>query len=74
MNIRFKAGLLTTGILASCAVAVLGVTMLIELLTKDQLLTLLASGMGVFFIYLIYSITLRQLEYEKKLEEIKNKK
>ena len=74
MNIRLKAALHTAGFLAITFISVFLVRFVIDTLTSDQIVYLFGAGGFVFLVGMLYSITLNRLEYEARIEEIRNQK
>ena len=74
MNIRVRAALHTAGFLAASFIVVFAVRYVLDNLTADQVLFLFGAGAVVILIGMLYSITLNRLEYEARIEEIRNQK
>lgn len=73
MNLKIKAGLNTLGFFLSMFVASYILAYLATTMSKAQITVAIVSVVMAFFVYIIYSINLSQLEYKAKLEEITNK-
>ncbi len=74
MNIRVKAALLTAGMLAASTIIFLAIGVIVNSLTGDQLMTLVGIAFIVFFVYILYGITLSRLEFDAKIKEIRDQK
>ena len=73
MNLKIKAGLNTLGFFLSMFGASYILAYLATTMSKAQITVAIVSVVMAFFVYIIYSINLSQLEYKAKLEEITNK-
>ena len=71
MNLKTRAMLYTVGLIAGTIAISLGVTYIGSVLTRDQVGWIMASVVGGVFIYLVYSMTLCQLEHQELLEKMK---
>ena len=73
MNIKVKAGLVVTGIIAtSVAVAALLKLVVTYISSETMPLILVSLALGLA-IYTLYSIALAQLTYEEKLKQLSKK-
>ena len=76
MTVKQRAILQTAGIVAGILVSSIGVTLILEQLTRDQILFTLGAGSIALLIYSMYGVVLSRLEYEetaKKLVDIQSK-
>ena len=73
MTVKQKAILQTAGIVASILVSSIGVTLILEQLTRDQILFTLGAGSIALLIYSMYGVVLSRLEYEETLKKMVDK-
>jgi len=73
MNIRQRAILQTAGIIAVIVGGSVGISLILKMLTPEQI----TMGFGIFsialLIYSMYGVVLSRLEYDEKLKEIVDK-
>jgi hypothetical protein len=74
MNLKIKALLYSLGVLAASAVAGLSIVGIIEIIGIDMLPWIGVGFMTIMAFYVIYNITLSQLQYQDKLKEIVDQK
>lgn len=73
MNLKLKAALQTTGIVAViCAVSV-GLQLLLAGLTADEISKILSVGSITLLVYCMYQLVLTRLEYQEKVDKIAQK-
>jgi hypothetical protein len=70
MTIKQRAVLQTLGIVAAIITGSVGVTLILEQLTRDQILFALSAGSIGLLIFSMYGVVLSRLEYQDKLKEI----
>ena len=70
MTIRQKAVVQTLAIVAAILTGSIGITLILEQLTRDQILFALSAGSIGLLIYSMYGVVLSRLEYQDKLKEI----
>ena len=70
MTIKQRAVLQTLGIVAAIITGSVGITLILEQLTRDQILFALSAGSIGLLIYSMYGVVLSRLEYQDKLKEI----
>ena len=71
MNLKTRAMLYTVGLISGSIALSLTLTFIISLLTAQQGAWILMAVFVGFFIYLVYSMTLGQLEHQELLEKMK---
>jgi hypothetical protein len=74
MTVKQRAILQTAGIVAGILVSSIGVTLILEQLTRDQILFTLGAGSLALLIYSMYGVVLSRLEYEETLNKLNNLK
>ena len=74
MTVKQRAILQTAGIVACILVSSIGVTLILEQLTRDQILFTLGAGSIALLIYSMYGVVLSRLEYEETLKKLNNLK
>jgi Na+-transporting methylmalonyl-CoA/oxaloacetate decarboxylase beta subunit len=74
MTVKQRAILQTAGIVAGILVSSIGVTLILEQLTRDQILFTLGAGSIALLIYSMYGVVLSRLEYEETLNKLNNLK
>ena len=72
MTVKQKALLQTAGIVAGILVSSIGVTLIMEQLTREQILFTLGAGSIALLIYSMYGVVLSRLEYEETLKKLNN--
>ena len=70
MNLKIKALIHTVAYMVGTFVVALGVTYIGSVLTREQVMWILASTVGGLFIYLLYGIMLSRLEYQATVEKL----
>ena len=73
MTVKQKAILQTAGIVAGILVSSIGVTLILEQLTRDQILFTLGAGSIALLIYSMYGVVLSRLEYEETVKKLVDK-
>jgi len=66
MNLKTRAMLHTAKIISGSIALALALTYLIRLITPQQGAWILLAGFVGFFIYIVYSMTLSQLEHQEQ--------
>ena len=74
MTVKQRAILQTAGIVAGILVSSIGVTLILEQLTRDQILFTLGAGSIALLVYSMYGVVLSRLEYEETLNKLNNLK
>jgi hypothetical protein len=74
MTVKQRAILQTAGIVAGILVSSIGVTLILEQLTRDQILFTLGAGSIALLVYSMYGVVLSRLEYEETLKKLDNLK
>jgi hypothetical protein len=74
MTVKQRAILQTAGIVAGILVSSIGVTLILEQLTRDQILFTLGAGSLALLVYSMYGVVLSRLEYEETLKKLDNLK
>ena len=74
MTVKQRAILQTAGIVAGILVSSIGVTLILEQLTRDQILFTLGAGSIALLVYSMYGVVLSRLEYEETLNKLNNPK
>ena len=73
MNIKVKAGLVVTGIIATSVAVVTLLKLVVTYISPETMpLILVSLALGIA-IYTLYSIALAQLTYEEKLKQLSKK-
>jgi hypothetical protein len=72
MTVKQRAILQTAGIVAGILVSSIGVTLIMEQLTREQILFTLGAGSIALLIYSMYGVVLSRLEYEETLKKLNN--
>ena len=72
MTVKQRAILQTAGIVAGILVSSIGVTLILEQLTRDQILFTLGAGSIALLIYSMYGVVLSRLEYEETAKKLNN--
>jgi hypothetical protein len=76
MTVKQRAIVQTAGIVAAILVSSIGVTLILEQLTREQILFTLGAGSLALLVYSMYGVVLSRLEYEetaKRLVDIQSK-
>jgi hypothetical protein len=74
MTVKQRAILQTAGIVAGILVSSIGVTLILEQLTRDQILFTLGAGSIALLVYSMYGVVLSRLEYEETLNQLNQPK
>ena len=74
MTLKQRAIIQTAGIVAAILVSSIGVTLILEQLTRDQILMTLGVGSIALLVYSMYGVVLSRLEYEETLNKLNNLK
>ncbi len=74
MTVKQRAILQTAGIVAGILVSSIGVTLILEQLTRDQILFALGAGSIALLVYSMYGVVLSRLEYEETLNQLNQPK
>jgi uncharacterized membrane protein YccC len=70
MTVKQRAILQTAGIVAGILVSSIGVTLILEQLTRDQILFTLGAGSIALLIYSMYGVVLSRLEYNETVKRL----
>jgi hypothetical protein len=73
MTIKQKAILQTLAIVASILVSSVGVTLILEQLTREQIVFALGAGSIALLIYSMYGVVLSRLEYQETVKRLVDK-
>ena len=73
MTVKQRAILQTAGIVAGILVSSIGITLILEQLTRDQLMFTLGAGSIALLIYSMYGVVLSRLEYQETLKKMVDK-
>jgi hypothetical protein len=73
MTVKQRAILQTAGIVASILVSSIGITLILEQLTRDQILFTLGAGSLALLVYSMYGVVLSRLEYEETAKKLVDK-
>ena len=74
MTVKQRAILQTAGIVAGILVSSIGVTLILEQLTRDQILFTLGAGSIALLVYSMYGVVLSRLEYEETVNQLNQPK
>lgn len=74
LSLQLKAVLITVGLFAVAAAGGTLVAAIFEYVSTETILRAFGIGFVAFFAYMFYTITLAQLKYKAKLEEMVDKK
>jgi FtsH-binding integral membrane protein len=74
LSLKHKALLITLGTFALALVAGTMVAFILEYVSTQTIIYALVIGAVAFFAHVYYGITLNQLEYKAKLQEMVNQK
>jgi hypothetical protein len=74
MNIKVRALLYSLGVLAASAVAGLAAVVIVKMINISLLPWIGVGFLLIMALYVLYNVTLTQLEYREKLNEIVEKK
>ena len=73
MTLKQRAALQTAAIIGAAVAGALTLSLIIENLTRDQIINGLAIGSIALLVYSMYGVVLSRLEYREKLNEIAEK-
>jgi hypothetical protein len=73
MTVKQTAILQTAGIIAAIVVGSVGTTLILEQLTREQIVLGLGVGSIALLIYSIYGVILSRLEYQETLKKLVDK-
>lgn len=73
MTVKQRAILQTAGIVAGILVSSIGVTLILEQLTREQILFTMGAGSIALLIYSMYGVVLSRLEYAETLKKMVDK-
>jgi hypothetical protein len=73
MTIKQKAILQTLAIVASILVSSVGVTLILEQLTREQIVFALGAGSIALLVYSMYGVVLSRLEYAETVKRLVDK-
>jgi len=74
MTLKQRAVLQTLAIVAAILAGSVGVTLILEQLTRDQIVFALGAGSIALLIFSMYGVVLSRLEYEETLNKLNNLK
>ena len=75
MSNKVQAAVQTAYMIVSVVLAALGVTALLEYFqpTREQFIYAIMSGLAIFFVYIVYTINLSQINFHERLSGRANK-
>ena len=73
MTVKQRALLQTAGIVAGILVSSIGVTLILEQLTREQIVFALGAGSIALLVYSMYGVVLSRLEYEETVKKLVDK-
>jgi hypothetical protein len=73
MTLKQRAIIQTAGIVAAILVSSIGVTLILEQLTRDQILMTLGVGSIALLVYSMYGVVLSRLEYDETVKRLVDK-
>ena len=73
MTVKQRAIVQTAGIVAAILVSSIGVTLILEQLTRDQIMFTLGAGSLALLVYSMYGVVLSRLEYEETAKKLVDK-
>ena len=73
MTVKQRAILQTAGIIAAIVVGSVGTTLILEQLTREQIVFALGGGSIALLIYSMYGVILSRLEYQETLKKLVDK-
>ena len=73
MTVKQRAILQTAGIIAAIVVGSVGTTLILEHLTREQIVFALGGGSIALLIYSMYGVILSRLEYQETLKKLVDK-
>ena len=73
MTLKQRAIIQTAGIVAAIFVSSIGVTLILEQLTREQILMTLGAGSIALLVYSMYGVVLSRLEYDETVKRLVDK-
>jgi hypothetical protein len=73
MTVKQRAILQTAGILVVILASSIGATLILEQMTRDQIMFALGAGSIALLIYSMYGVVLSRLEYEDTVKKLVDK-
>ena len=73
MTLKQRALIQTAGILSAIIAGSLTISLVLSLLTREQIVNGLAIASILFLIYSMYGVVLSRLEYDEKVSELVDK-
>ena len=73
MTVKQKAILQTAGILAVILISSVAMTLILEQLTREQIVMALGAGSIALLIYSMYGVVLSRLEYQETVKRLVDK-
>jgi hypothetical protein len=73
MTVKQKAILQTAGILAVILISSVAMTLILEQLTREQIVFALGAGSIALLIYSMYGVVLSRLEYQETVKRLVDK-
>jgi hypothetical protein len=73
MTVKQRAILQTAGIIASIVIGSVGMTLILEQLTREQIVFALGAGSIALLVYSMYGVILSRLEYQETLKKMVDK-
>ena len=73
MTLKQRALIQTAGILSAIIAGSLTISLVLSLLTREQIVNGLAIASILFLIYSMYGVVLSRLEYDEKVTELVDK-
>jgi hypothetical protein len=73
MTVKQRAILQTLAIVASILVSSIGVTLILEQLTREQIIMAFGAGSIALLIYSMYGVVLSRLEYQDTVKKLVDK-
>ncbi len=74
MTVKQRAILQTAGILVVILASSIGATLILEQMTRDQIMFALGAGSIALLIYSMYGVVLSRLEYEDTVKKLVDKR
>ena len=73
MTVKQRAILQTAGILVVILASSIGATLILEQMTRDQIMFALGAGSIALLVYSMYGVVLSRLEYEDTVKKLVDK-
>jgi hypothetical protein len=73
LSLKLKALLITTGMFAGAIIVVNLIRFIFQNVSIEVLINVAGTGIIVFFMYMLYQITLSRLEYQETLKKLNEK-